>query len=99
MTIRVVLAAALLSVCLAACVGGPQVAPALEVIEMKKAGADDVTILRWVNDPERTFDLTVEDVTTLVAAEMGEPIINAMLAKSEEHHREEGHSDAHSHEH
>ena len=97
MTNKVFLPAIVFLALLSACMVGPQVAPASEVIEMKKAGNDDMTILRWVNDPDRTFDLTDEDVSTLISARVSDSIINAMLAKSDEHHREEGHSEGHSH--
>ena len=90
---------ALLLVGLSACQGGPQVVAMSEVIEMRKAGTTDATLLEWVNDPARTFDLSDTDVMTLVESGVSQKVINAMLAKSEEHHEKAGHSEKHQHQH
>ena len=90
--------AVVLAASLGAC-RGPQMATALEVIEMKDGGAADTTVLEWVNDPSRTFDLTDNALSELVGAGISEEIINAMLAKSQEHHEKESHADEHAHEH
>ncbi len=90
--------AVVLAASLGAC-KSPHMATAHEVIEMKNAGATDRTVLEWVNDASRTFDLTDNALAELVGAGVSEEIINAMLAKSEEHHEKESHADEHEHKH
>ena len=53
--------------------------------------------LEWVTAPDRTFDLTDADVADLVEAGVSEDVINAMLARSDEHHEEKGQADEHEH--
>ena len=99
MITKTLVTAAVLFVFLAGCMGSAQVTPASEAIEMKRAGADEATMLRWVNDPDRTFDLSDEDVMELASSDLSQPVINAMLRKSEEHHRKEERSGEHTHSH
>ncbi|MBI2933551.1 MAG: hypothetical protein HYY16_18060 [Planctomycetes bacterium] len=71
---------------------GPQVARADDVIAMKDAGADEATLLQWVYDPQRTFDLSWEDARKLMSAGVSQSVIDAMRAKSEEYHKAKGHA-------
>ncbi len=96
--IRQVLVVVALSLGLASCAGGPGLAQASDVIEMKRSGAADAALLEWVQSPSRTFDLEDADIADLVEAGLSEKVIDAMLARSKEHH-EDGHSDEHGHHH
>ena len=107
-TSSLILAFSLLVTPLAGCAGTPKVADASEatvadageVIAMKRSGADDATIREWVGASGRTFDLTESDIADLAAAGISEDVMNAMLAKSDEHHEKEGgHETGHQHEH
>ena len=75
---------------LASCAGGPKLAHSHEVIEMKKAGTDDATLLDWVSDPSRTFDLTDAEIADLTEAGISEDVMSVMVRKSEEHHEKGG---------
>ena len=81
-----------------ACAGGPTVAKADDVIAKHGAGETEAAQLAWVQDQSRTFDLTEDDIARLVEAGVSEKVINAMLAKSEEHQKEHG-TEKHDHEH
>ena len=70
-----------------------------DVIEMKEAGTRDAALLAWVNDPARTFDLTEKDLADLAEAGISVEVMNVMLEKSEEHHKEEGQPEDHKHHH
>ena len=66
---------------------------------MKEAGTRDAALLAWVNDPARTFDLTEKDLADLAEAGISVEVMNVMLEKSEEHHKEEGQPEDHKHHH
>ena len=83
---------------LVSCAGGPMLARASDVIQMKRSGVDDATLLKWVQDPARTFDLDEEDIADLADAGLSEQVMDAMLERSEEHHESEG-SKQHGHHH
>ncbi len=97
-SIRQVLVVVALSLALASCAGGPGLAQASDVIEMKRSGADDAALLDWVQSPSRTFDLEDADIADLVEAGLSEKVIDAMLARSKEQHEDE-HSHEHGHRH
>jgi len=82
---------------LASCALGPKITQPADVIAMKRTGTNDATLLAWVKDSSRTFDLTENDIADLVAAGISEEVINAMLARSEKHHKEKEHSHDHKH--
>ena len=82
-----------------ACAGGPTVVEADEVIAKHRAGETEAAQLAWVQDQSRTFDLTEDDIARLAEAGLSERVIDAMLARSEEHHKEHGKSEEHDHEH
>ncbi len=75
---------------ISSCVGGPELAQASDVIAMKRAGTDTETLLRWVQDRSRTFDLDEEDIADLAEAGVSEKVMDAMLERSEERHESEG---------
>ena len=81
-----------------ACAGGPTVAKADDVIAKQGAGETEAAQLAWVQDQSRTFDLTEDDIARLAEAGVSEKVINAMLAKSEEHQKEHG-TEKNDHEH
>ncbi len=97
-TSQVLVAALCVSVTLSSCVGGPELAQASDVIRMKHAGKDTETLLRWVQDPTRTFDLDEEAIADLADAGVSEKVMDAMLERSEQHHESEG-SQQHEHHH
>ena len=82
-----------------ACAGGPTVAKADDVIAKQQAGETEATQLAWVQDHSRTFDLTEDDIARLAEAGVSEKVMDAMLARSEEHQREHGKSKEHDHGH
>lgn len=83
---------------LSSCVGAPELAPASDVIRMKHAGADTETLLRWVHDPSRAFDLDEEDIANLVEAGVSEKVMDAMLQRSNERHKSQrSHHPGHRH--
>ena len=97
---------------LVGCAGGPShehargegavattVTPASEIIAMHERGADEQALLDWVNEPSRTFDLTEDDVGNMVFAGVSERVVNAAMARSDEHHARSGHSHDHDHGH
>ena len=94
---KVFVAAAFL-LTLASCAVDPGLAPASDVIAMKRSGANDAALLEWVQSPSRTFDLDETDIADLVEAGLSEEVIDAMLARSKEHH-EGGHSHEHERQH
>ncbi|MBL4845868.1 MAG: hypothetical protein JKY65_10100 [Planctomycetes bacterium] len=75
--------------------------PASKVIDMQKGGSPEPELLEWVNDASRTFDLTDSDVADLMEGGVPDAVVNAMMARSDEHHAAEGGSsgDGHSHSH
>ena len=93
-----VLVVAALSLTLASCGVDPGLAPASDVIAMKRSGANDAALLKWVQSPSRTFDLDETDIADLVEAGLSEEVLDAMLARSKEHH-EGGRSHEHERQH
>lgn len=78
---------------------GPQVAGADEVIAMSNSGTDESGLLQWVNDPQRTFDLSWDDMRELMKARVSQSVIDVMRAKSEEYHRAKGRVSGQGHRH
>ncbi len=97
-TSRVVRCACLLVLtAFGACAGGPTVAKADDVIAKQRAGETEAAQLAWVQDHSRTFDLTEDDIARLAEAGISEKVIDAVLARSEEHQEEHGKSKDHEH--
>ena len=97
-TSQIVVPALCVLLTLSSCVSGPELAQASDVIRMKRGGTGTETLLRWVQDPGRTFDLDEEDIADLVDAGVSEKVMDAMLERSEQHHESEG-SKQHGHHH
>ena len=85
-TRQVLVPALCVFVALSSCVAGPELAEASDVIAMKRAGTDSETLLMWVQDRSRTFDLDEEDIADLAEAGVSEKVMDAMLERSDEHH-------------
>jgi len=104
-------AAIALLVLLAGCTGGaphhpeggdhstPNVASAAEIIAMHEDGMGEAALVEWVKDPSRTFDLSESDVGDMVFAGVPDAVVNAAMARSDEHHAQRGHTHDHGHGH
>ncbi len=65
--------------------GDQTIVPAREVIDTHRGGATASELLEWVNDESRTFDLVEADLADLMDAGVPDSVVNAMLARSDEH--------------
>lgn len=81
-------AAAFLALAFAAgCAGAPRMTSADDVLRYKSEGADDATLLEWVQDPGRAFDLTEPDFARLSKSGINEAVIGELRWRTELYRR------------
>ncbi len=82
-------AAVLLHLILACSIGcaGPEMAGADDVLHQKREGADDGTLLAWVQDSSRVFNLGEPELARLKQAGINEAVIVELRYRSEMYRR------------